>query len=142
MENRKLIYMFGLLFSIVFASLYYFLFQAFLTVEDTSTFTIYYNQVGLYKSDANAQKVIHTLKEQDIDAYLFPQNDVNAIITGMSSEEEQTKQNQEQLKAIDMTFIEKSITTKQQEVKDALKAQDVNKVLELINNESKGNEST
>lgn len=142
MENRKLIYMFGLLFSIVFASLYYFLFQAFLTVEDTSTFTIYYNQVGLYKSDENAQKVIHTLKEQDIDAYLFPQNDVNAIITGMSSEEAQTKQNQEQLKAIDMTFIEKSITTKQQEVKAALKAQDVNKVLELINNESKGNEST
>lgn len=142
MENRKLIYMFGLLFSIVFASLYYFLFQAFLTVEDTSTFTFYYNQVGLYKSDENAQKVIHTLKEHYIDAYLFPQNDVNAIITGMSSEEEQTKQNQEQLKAIDMTFIEKSITTKQPEVKDALEAQDINKVLELINNESKGNEST
>lgn len=142
MENRKLIYLFGLLFSIVFGLVYYLLFHTFLTVENTNTLHLYYNQVGLYKSEENAQKVINSLKEQQIDAYIFPQEDVNAVICGVHHDEAITKSNGDTLTGLGMKYIEKTIETNNQEVIDAYQSEDFTKALELIKNESKGNEST
>lgn len=139
MENRKLIYLFGCLFSLVFALIYYALFHTVLQDQDTSL-TIYYNQVGLYKSDENAQSAIAHLKEQEIEAFLFPQDDVNAVICGVSASEAETKENGIQLSELEMNHIEKNITTKNAEAITAFQEKDMNKVLELIINESKTDE--
>ena len=49
MENRKAIYVFGLIFSLAFAIIYYLLFQTFLAQKEMQ-FTIYYHQIGLYQN--------------------------------------------------------------------------------------------
>lgn len=134
-----MIYLFGCLFSIAFALIYYALFHVILQEEQT-TLTLYYNQVGLYKSEDNAQSAISTLKNQAIEAYLFPQEDVNAVICGLSTTEAQTKENGTALASLDMNYIEKTILIQNPACIKALEEQDFTTALELITNESKTDE--
>ena len=122
MENRKVIYTFGLLFSIAFAIIYYGLFHIF-SDNGGNTVTLYYNQVGLYKNTENAQKNIASLKELGIDAYVVSKDDLHRVICGISTNQEDTKENGA-------------------EITQALQEKDTDKILEMINNESKGNEQT
>jgi len=139
MENRKFIYVFGLLFSAVFALLYYGLFHVLLDTESTSV-QLYYNQVGLYKNTENAQNVIKQLKAKNVDAYIYQQNGLNAVICGISASQADTKKNGEALKKTGLDYIEKQWTSEQQEILQALQDNNITKVLEMMNNESKRNE--
>lgn len=140
MENRKLIYFFGLLFSMIFAIGYTLLFHTFLQKDTTTSITLYYNQVGLYKSEDNANKVIQKLKEQSIDAYSFPQDDLHAVICSLSTNQETSKSQQEDLTRLQMNFIEKHLDIHDENIINALQNQEFDKALEMITNESKGNE--
>lgn len=140
MENRKLIYFFGLLFSVIFAIGYTLLFHTFLQKDTSTSVTLYYNQVGLYKSEDNADKVIQKLKEQSIDAYIFSQNDLHAVICSLSIDQETSKSQQEDLTRLQMNFIEKHLDIHDVNIINALQNQEYEKALEMITNESKGNE--
>lgn len=140
MENRKLIYFFGLLFSMIFAIGYTLLFHTFIKNEASTTITLYYNQVGLYKSEDNAAKVIQRLKDQSIEAYLFPQDDLHAVICSLHTEQEQTKAQQKELMRLQMSFIEKQLEIDEADIISAIQNQEYDKALEMIINESKRNE--
>ncbi len=141
MENRKVIYTFGLLFSIAFAIIYYGLFHIF-SDNGGNTVTLYYNQVGLYKNTENAQKNIASLKELGIDAYVVSKDDLHRVICGISTNQEDTKENGALLDKNNMKYIEKQATAQAAEITQALQEKDTDKILEMINNESKGNEQT
>lgn len=139
MENRKLIYFFGLLFSALFALLYYGLFHVILDQESEPTI-VYYNQVGLYKSEENAQKVIKQLQDMGIDGYIFMNDDLHTVICGISSNQTDTQANGTLLQQQGLAYIEKQWTSEQEEVLNALEQNDITTVLEWMEHESKGNE--
>lgn len=139
MENRKMIYVFGCLFSIAFALLYYALFHVILQ-EETASLTLFYNQVGLYKSEENAKTALETIKNQELDAYIFKQDDVHVVICGLSTSEEETKDVGKQLSENNLTYIEKTLQTQNEKCIEAIHAKDFTTALELITNESKTNE--
>lgn len=138
MENRKVIYTFGLLFSLAFALIYYGLFHIFTGSNDTVN--IYYNQVGLYKSNENAAKNVATLKDLNIDAYILSDDELHHVICGINTDQKSTKENGAILAKNNINFIEKSAAVKKSEVIEAQKAKDMDKILEMIKNESEGNE--
>lgn len=141
MESRKAIYIFGIMFSVVFAIIYYLLFQTFLSQKDIQ-FTVYYNQIGLYQSSANAQKAVKQFKEQNIDGYVYEINGMNSIICAMSLSKEETQEYGAALKKQKIPYVDKSIQVKNEAIQTALTEKDYKTALELIKNESKGNEQT
>lgn len=140
MENRKVIYLLGLVFSIVFAIIYYILFQTFLSQKEESL-TLYYNQIGLYQSSENAQKAAAQFKAQKIDAYVYTVDDMNSVICAISEKQEDTQAFGKKLKEMQIPYVEKTFVSQNHALSDALTKQDMKTVLELMNHESKGNES-
>lgn len=138
MENRKVIYTFGLLFSIAFALIYYGLFHIF--TNNNNMIAIYYNQVGLYKNSENAEKSIATLKKLDIEGYIISKDELHRVICGISTNPDDTKENGGRLSKNSINYIEKEVKVKEADVSAALEAKDMEKILEMINNESEGNE--
>lgn len=141
MENRKQIYFFGLLFSAVFALVYYGLFHFFLD-QDTEVTHLFYNQVGLYKSEENAQKVINQLAALEIDGYILMHEDLHAVICGISDDQGDTKANGDILAKQEINYIEKEWVGKDDAALNAFRSKDMDTVLEMMNDESKGNEQT
>lgn len=139
MENRKVIYIFGLMFSLVFAIIYYLLFQTFIGQKE-SQFTVYYHQIGLYQNSDNAQKAIAQFKEQGIEAYLYEINDMNSVICDISNSQNEIQKSGEALKQKQIPYVDKELQTKNEAVLNALSENDKKTALELIKNESKGNE--
>lgn len=141
MENRKLIYLFGAIFSILFAAFYFLLFDNFITNDKISEKSLYYNQVGLYKSSENSEKSIENLKVNGIEAYPITKDELIAVVCGMSEQVEETKAQQDTLQSLGISFVEKNIVVKDSEMLSLLESKDYEKILEMIENESKGNES-
>lgn len=132
MENRKLVYVFGILFSVVFAFLYFFLFDTLIPKEDPSIATIYFNQVGLYKDEENSAKTIAKLQEQQIDAYAIKKEDVTAVVCGVSEVQEDTKALQDTLTTLGISYIEKQIVVDDQNILQLWKDAEITKVLEMM----------
>lgn len=114
MENKKLITIFGVGFSIVFAIMYYMLF----TVLPDSTskvqkVTLYWNQVGLYRQQDSIDAMKTSLEEKGFRVFPLKQGDVTALITSVSVQEEKTKAEQSTLKDAGFAYV-----LKQQEIED------------------------
>lgn len=133
MENRKLVYIFGILFSIAFACLYFFLFDTLIPKNDKDYTTIYFNQVGLYKDEENSEKTIAKLKEQQIDAYAIKKADVTAVVCGVSELQEETKKLQNTLDTFNIAYIEKNIAVDDPKILQLWKDKEIIKVLEMMN---------
>lgn len=131
MENRKLIYLFGMMFSIVFAAFYFFLFNNFIT-DDMNTKTLYFNQVGLYKDETNSAKMIETLKGKDIEAYPVKKDDITAVVCSIFDDQTQTQAQQETLTSMGLTFIEKQVKIEDSEVLSLLENKEYSKALEMM----------
>ena len=58
-ENKRLIVLFGILFSVVFCLIYYVLFSFTLGKAGDGKRTLYMNQVGLYEKAASAVSYTH-----------------------------------------------------------------------------------
>lgn len=139
MNNKRFIFVAAIFFSFVFGLGYYLIFTNFVSVKEN--LNIYMNQVGLYKSSENAAGVVATLKEQNLDCFTMKKDDLIAVVCSLSDQREETVQQQEQLSALGYTYIEKSIAVENQEIIDLLHNKDYTKALEMINHESKGNDS-
>ena len=140
MENKKVIYLFASIFSLVFAMVYYFLFSSLVSPNKQQN-VLYMNQVGLYKSQENANKVIEKLKEQGIPAYILAKEDVLAVVCSLSDQEQETKQQQEKLASLGYSYIQKSVPIVNANIASKLQEKDYATVLEMIKNESQGNDN-
>lgn len=132
MENRKLVYVFGIVFSVVFAILYFFLFDTLIPTTDRNASTIYFNQVGLYKDEENSKKTIVRLQEQDIEAYAVKKEEVTAVVCGVSEQEEETKALQVTLDTLGLSYIEKNVTVEDPEILQLWNDQEISKALEMM----------
>ena len=139
MENRKAIYVSGLIFSLAFAIIYYLLFQTFLAQKEMQ-FTIYYHQIGLYQNGDNAQKAIAQFKELGIEAWIYEIDGMNSVICNISDSQSDVQKTETVLKEKNIPFVDKTIQSQNEAVLDALNEKDYKTALELIKNESKRNE--
>lgn len=143
MGNKKLIYSVAIIFSVLFCFMYYTVFTRFVSEPDkeTQASMLYMNQVGLYKSSDNAQNVIGKLKEGNIEAYLLDKGDVTAVVCSLSLNEADTDAQQEALTSLGYSYIKKNIEIKDTSIVKLLQDKEYAKALEMIQNESKGNNS-
>lgn len=141
MENKKLIYFFGILFSILFSLIYYGLFQIFFSKND-HPITLYFQQLGIYRQEENASKFLHDLQSKDINATYLKSNENYIVVFGITDHAATTAQNKELLEQNNITYLNKTITLNDENIIKLWKEQQIEKVLEHIYNENKTNEQT
>lgn len=133
MGNKKLIYFFGAMFSILFAVIYFFLFDGIIAQQDAAAKTIYFNQVGLYKSSENSKQAVATLEEHGLIGYAIAKTDVTAVVCSVSEQEEETKKDQETLTNLGISYIEKNVSIEDPEILKLWSDNDIVKALEMMN---------
>lgn len=139
MDSKRFIIIAAVCFSILFGSIYYFIFTNFVPVKEAAT--IYMNQVGLYKSSENANNVINTLKEHDIECFTMKKDDLLAVVCSLSNVREETIAQQATLAELGYTYIEKNIIIENLAIIDLLHDKNYTEALEMINNENQGNDN-
>ncbi|MEF9962206.1 MAG: SPOR domain-containing protein [Erysipelotrichaceae bacterium] len=141
MGNRKLIYFFALILTIVFTSFYYFVFAAFCQqTKGGSQQHLYMNQVGLYRKEESVVNIMERLEGAGCKAYRMKNGELTGVVSGVSTLKKETIAQQEKLNQLKMNFLLKKITTKDSMISNAIKSKDYANALELINDESKRNE--
>lgn len=133
MENKRLIVLFAAIFSIIFSLFYYFLFSV-MIVQDTSNEkrTLYMNQVGLYEKQDGVNATIEKLNVEGFEAYALKQDNVTAVVCSVGVEDTQVKKDQEKLKQLGYSFIEKSVTVEESDIVEFIDAKQYDKALERI----------
>lgn len=134
MESKKLIILFSLGFSLIFSIIYYIMFATLQTNTDTNTEvkTLYYNQVGLYQKQESIDSMKKTLQDKGLDAYVLKANDLSAVITGVSLDQEEMKAVQVKLKELNVNYVEKDITVEDSEIVLLLEQKSYEEALERL----------
>lgn len=136
MNQRKTIILLGMLFSLVFALFYHVLFTFVLQETEQETRVLFVNQVGLYEQDKSIQSMQKKLEANGIASYTMKQQDVTAVICGVSTREEENAEVQEKLKELKYSYITKKITVENSEIITYIDEKDYEQALERIGNES------
>ena len=116
-ENKRLIMLFGILFSVVFCLMYYVLFS----------FT-----VGLYEKAQSVQDMQEKLEKEGLKSYTMKQDKLTAVVCGVSSDEKESQQVQQKLKALKYSYIPKDVTVENSDVVKLIDEQAYDKALERI----------
>lgn len=132
MENKRLIMMFAILFSVVFALVYYVLLSFTLGKAGDEKRILYMNQVGLYEKADSVKNMQDKLKKEGLESYTMKQEDLTAVVCGVSVEKEENEQVQEQLKKLNYSYIPKSVTLEDTAIVDLIDAKSYGEVLERI----------
>lgn len=136
MNQRKTIILLGMLFSLVFAFFYNVLFTFVLQETEQESRVLFVNQVGLYEKDKSIQSMQKKLEESGIESYTMKQQDVTAVVCGVSTQEEENTEIQEKLKELKYSYITKKITVENAEIIAYIDEKNYEQALERIGNES------
>lgn len=132
MENKRLIMLFGILFSVVFCLVYYVLFSFTLGKANDDKRTLYMNQVGLYEKAQSVQDMQEKLEKEGLKSYTMKQDKLTAVVCGVSSDEKESQQVQQKLKALKYSYIPKNVTVENSDVVKLIDEQAYDKALERI----------
>ena len=128
MENKRLIMLFGILFSVVFCLMYYVLFSFTLGKANDDKRTLYMNQVGLYEKAQSVQDMQEKLEKEGLKSYTMKQDKLTAVVCG----EKESQQVQQKLKALKYSYIPKDVTVENSDVVKLIDEQAYDKALERI----------
>lgn len=131
-ENKRLIMLFGILFSVVFCLMYYVLFSFTLGKANDDKRTLYMNQVGLYEKAQSVQDMQEKLEKEGLKSYTMKQDNLTAVVCGVSSDEKESQQVQQKLKALKYSYIPKNVTVENSDVVKLIDEQAYDKALERI----------
>lgn len=132
MENKKLIIVFATAFSVLFSIVYYFLFSMTITTESNEKRTLYMNQVGLYEKKDSVTDMKKKLEKAGLKGYTMKQKDLTAVVCSVSTDEKETKKEQEMLKNLKYSYIQKSVRVEDSEVVKLIDQKEYAKALERI----------
>ncbi len=136
MKERKAIILFGILFSLIFALFYQILFSFVTQKTEHESRILFVNQVGLYQQEKSIQSMQKKLGSSGIESYTLKQQDVTAVVCGVSTKEKENAEVQEKLKELEYSYITKKITIENAEIIAFIDSQDYKQALERIGNES------
>lgn len=138
MRYKGLVSMFAIGFSILFSIMYLCVFHYYIpTDENVESLTLYMNQIGLYKEEKNALKVQKDLLAQDVKTYIYKQNDLYVVVSGIG-EKKAAESNGETLKKLSYSHILKEYEIHDPSIVSYAKEKNYEKVLEMIGNQSQG----
>lgn len=132
MENKRLIVLFGILFSAVFCLIYYVLFSFTLGKAGDGKSTLYMNQVGLYEKAASVKDMQEKLEKEGLKSYTLKQEKLTAVVCGVSTDEKESQQVQQKLKKLKYSYIPKNVTIENTAVVELIDEQAYDKALERI----------
>lgn len=142
MKHKKNMIFLATVLSICFSLIYLAIFHFYIPQEDQKTsMTIYTDQIGLYKKEENAKRMANQLKEQGLSSYVYFHDDVYTVVSGISIQEEMCEKNEALLKKNSYSYLRKTMTITDSEIIALIKAQEYEKALELIGNQSERNAS-
>ena len=140
MGNKRLIYAVAFSMALLFSVGYYIMFQSMESAERDSV-VLYFNQVGLFEKQEGADATIAALEKLDIAARIREQDDIKAVICGISTDKKETKNVQKILEENGYPYVFKEVKTNDEEMIKAIERKDYAEVFERIDHESKGTES-
>lgn len=131
-ENKRLIMLFGILFSVVFCLVYYVLFSFTLGKANDGKRTLYMNQVGLYEKAQSVKDMQEKLEKEGLKSYTMKQDKLTAVVCGVSGDEKESQQVQQKLKTLKYSYIPKNVTVENSDVVKLIDEQAYDKALERI----------
>lgn len=96
------------------------------------------NQIGLYKNVENAQQVQKELETKSVKTYIYKNNDLFAIVSGVDTKRKKANENGETLKSLSYSYLLKKVSISDEEITSYVKKKNYEKALEMIGNQSKG----
>lgn len=132
MNQKKVIIIAALLFSLLFTGFYYLMFSYHVQNDASLHKTLYMNQVGLYKQQDTMEKMQKKLKDNGIESYTWKQNDVQAVVCFVSTNIEDTKNGQAKLKSLGMNYIQKTASIESNEIAKLIDEKKYQEVMERI----------
>lgn len=132
MENRRLIVLFATCFSAIFAVVYYLLFTVVIDSGDVQKRTLYMNQVGLYEKKDSIEDMMAKLDKAGLKGYTLKQEKLTAVVCSVSTDVKTTRSEQEKLKELKYSYIQKSVTVEDPNVVKLIDDKEYAKALERI----------
>lgn len=137
MNNKKVIGIVAICFSILFSGFYYVIFSTTITSSDKTSEkvekkTLYMNQVGLYKQQESVKEMQDKLAKEKITSFTMKQKDLTAVVCSVSIDEKETKKEQAKLKELGLSYIQKNVTVENTEIVKLIEQKDFAKALERI----------
>lgn len=138
MKNRKLMLLFAFSLSCIFSIIYILLFTYCIPSpsQSNNNITIYMNQIGLYKTHANALKMKEELDTKQLDAFVYKKDDLYVVVNGVSQNEDETDKKADELKKYAYSYLIKKVECNHLEIKKNMELKNYQKVLELIGNQN------
>ena len=132
--NKKSASVFLALFlNVLFAGV--FLGISFLLKENESA-TVYMNQIGIYEEESNASESKLKVEALGLTAYTYALDDLFVVVSSVYEEKSLTQSEAELLNANGISFIEKEVTSSSPAFLEAMHAEDIEKLMELMNDQS------
>lgn len=138
MNKKRSVIFFALLLSCLFSVIFV---VGFMMISPTSeSVRLAMNQVGIYQNEENANKVLDALTSMNLKPYSYKQESLTIVVCSLSTDTAQTREEQTILEGAGYAYIYKEIESKDREFVEAVKKQNYEKVMELMQNQSNGNQ--
>lgn len=137
MNKKRSVIFFALLLSCFFSAIYVVGFMMITPHEESVRLAM--NQVGIYQNGENANKVMDALTSMNLIPYSYKQKSLTIVVCSLSMDTTKTKAEQTILEEAGYAYIYKEIESKDSEFVAAVKNQNYERVMELMQNQSNGN---
>lgn len=138
MNKKRSVIFFALLLSCLLSVIFV---VGFMMISPTSeSVRLAMNQVGIYQNEENANKVLDALTSMNLKPYSYKQESLTIVVCSLSTDTAQTREEQTILEGAGYAYIYKEIESKDREFVEAVKKQNYEKVMELMQNQSNGNQ--
>lgn len=138
MNKKRSVIFFALLLSCLFSVIFV---VGFMMISPTSeSVRLAMNQVGIYQNEENANKVLDALTSMNLKPYSYKQESLTIVVCSLSTDTAQTREEQTILEGAGYAYIYKEIESRDREFVEAVKKQNYEKVMELMQNQSNGNQ--
>ncbi|MEG0314116.1 MAG: hypothetical protein RR646_02510 [Erysipelotrichaceae bacterium] len=130
MKSSKVVYLGAIMLSIAYGFIYYIL----IGKTQINKEQIYYVQVGLYEKEASIEGMNKRLEAINLESYKLKEDNLNAIVTCISTNSDAAKDCAKPLRDNNMEYIIKNKTIDDQDAKTAYINADYIKLMELMGN--------
>lgn len=137
MNKKRSVIFFALLLSCLFSAIYVIGFM--IITPQKESIRLAMNQIGIYQNQENANKVMAALTSLELEPYSYQQDSLTIVVCSLSSDSEKTKAEQRLLEQAGYAYIYKEIASKESTFVKAVQEENYDKVMELMENQSKGN---
>lgn len=138
MNKKRSVIFFALLLSCLFSAVYVIGFM--MITPHNESVRLAMNQVGIYQNEENANKVIDALIAMNLKPYSYKQESLTIVVCSISKDAAKTREEQTILEAAGYAYIYKEIESKDSDFVEAVNKQNYEKVMELMQNQSNGNQ--